>query len=136
MSLLTQIKRSDTFPYKKSITVDGNRGYISIKTNSWTHQMFYELPSIKFEIYVDNSGVDSKYQPISFILDTYSQSMTDVEICSPILNVPESCNIFITPLFDNDAISARNQLVENGIEDGSIWDTPTDTFDVDISLVS
>ena len=135
MSLLTQIKRSDTFPYKKSITVDGNRGHISIKTNSWTPQMFYELPSIKFEIYVDNNGVDSKYQPISFILDTYSQSMADVEICSPIINVPESCNILITPLFDNDAISARNQLVLNGIESGTIWDTVTNTFDVDISLI-
>jgi hypothetical protein len=131
-TLLTKIKRSDTFPYMVKVTANTNSGYISIMTDNWTPQMFYELPSIKFDIYVDENSVKSKYNPISINLDTYTGDIVDEKICSRILNVPENCYIYITPLFDNNAIAARNMLIENGIEEGTLWDTKTDTFPIDI----
>ena len=133
--LITQIKRSDNFPYIVHLTSTNNKGYISIDTHDWTAQMFYELPSIKFDIYVDKGGERSKYNPVSYVVDTYTGLVNGTMISVPIKNLPEDCYIYIYPIFDKEAIMARNALIRNGIEDGDIWTSETDTFDVTVQYL-
>lgn len=133
--LLTQIKRSDNFPYIVHLTNTNNKGYISIDTHDWTAQMFYELPSIKFDIYVDKGGERSKYNPVSYVVDTYTGLVNGTMISVSIKNIPEDCYIYIYPIFDKEAIMARNALIKNGIEDGDIWTSETDTFDVTVQYL-
>lgn len=133
--LLTQIKRSDNFPYIVHLTSTNNKGYISIDTHDWTAQMFYELPSIKFDIYVDKGGERSKYNPVSYVVDTYTGLVDGTMISVPIKNLPEDCYIYIYPIFDKEAIMARNALIRNGIEDGDIWTSETDTFDLSMTYL-
>ena len=133
--LLTQIKRSDNFPYIVHLTSTNNKGYISIDTHDWTAQMFYELPSIKFDIYVDKGGERSKYNPVSYVVDTYTGLVNGTMISVPIKNLPEDCYIYIYPIFDKEAIMARNALIKNGIEDGDIWTSETDTFDLSMTYL-
>lgn len=133
-TLITQINRSDTFPYMVKVTTDKNSGYISIITNNWTPQMFYELPSIRFDIYVERNGEMSKYNQTSYTIDTYS-SQIDTNVCSICLkNVPSEFYVYIYPIFDNDAIAARNELIKIGLETGNLWTSITDTFNIDISI--
>ena len=133
--LLTQIKRSDNFPYIVHLTSTNNKGYISIDTHDWTAQMFYELPSIKFDIYVDKGGERSKYNPVSYVVDTYTGLVNGTMTSMQIKNLPEDCYIYIYPIFDKEAIMARNALIKNGIEDGDIWTSETDTFDLELAYL-
>ena len=136
--LLTSISRSDTIPIIKSISADSNKGYISVDTSKFTPQMFYELPAIKFEIYTETNGERVKYKSFSRTVRTYEPSLYlhgDMIITMPISNIPASCYLYITPIFDNDSVPARNMLIENGIETGDLWDIiPTATFPITIGF--
>ena len=37
-------------------------------------------------------------------------------------------------IFDDNAVPARNMLIENGIETGEIWNLPTNTFPITIGF--
>jgi len=134
-TLLTKIKRSDNFPYVVQLSVTNNKGYISLNTEDWTPQMFYELPAIKFDIYTEQNGIMSKYNPVSYTIDTYTGVIDITKTCIPLKNIPENCYVYIYPIFDKTAIMARNALVENGIEDGDIWTSQTDTFDLELAYL-
>lgn len=134
-TLLTQIKRSDNFPYVVPLSVTNNKGYISLNTEDWTPQMFYELPAIKFDIYTEQNGIMSRYNPVSYTIDTYTGVIDITKTCIPLKNIPENCYVYIYPIFDKQAIIARNALVENGIEDGDIWTSETDTFDLEFTYL-
>lgn len=136
-TLLTQITRSGTYPVEVPVTITGNKGFISLNTDNWSPQMFYELPAIKVDLYTDVDGTKVRSTLFSKVLKTYNPTFPIDQQCSfciSIKDVPEECYLYISPIFDNNAIEARNELIRNGIETGQIWDTVTQTFNINLEL--
>ena len=138
-----EIKRSDKY-VDYNISATNNRGYITIDTSDWINKpwMFYELPALKFEIYTETDGELVKYKNFTREIRTYNPVYSPLGVLNvtiDIRNVPEEFILRITPIFDNDAIAARNMLIENGIEDGDIWgsdqDVPTQLFNLDLEFI-
>lgn len=138
-----EIKRSDKY-IDYNISAANNRGYITIDTSDWINKpwMFYELPALKFEIYTETDGELVKYQNFSREIRTYNPVYSPLGVLNvtvDIRNVPEEFILRITPIFDNNAVAARNMLIENGIEDGDIWgsdqDVPTQLFNLNIEFI-
>ena len=135
--LITSISRSDTIPIVKQLSVSSSKGRITLDVSSFTPRMFYELPAIRFEIYTETNGTRVKYNTSDNVIKTYHPELfPDCDkVAVPIKNIPEDCYIYITPIFDNDAVAARNMLIENGIESGEIWDNAlTQTFPITIGF--
>ena len=137
------INRTDEY-VDYNVSAPNNRGYLTIDTSSWIDKpwMFYELPALKFEIYTETDGELVKYQNFSREIRTYNPVYSPLGVLNvtiDIRNVPEEFILRITPIFDNDAVVARNMLIENGIESGAIWgsdqDVPTQSFDLDIEFI-
>ena len=137
------INRTDEY-VDYNVSAPSNRGYLTIDTSSWIDKpwMFYELPALKFEIYTESGEELVKYQNFTREIRTYNPVYSPLGVLNvtvDIRNVPEEFILRITPIFDNDSISARNMLIENGIEDGEIWgkdqDIPTQSFDLDIEFI-
>lgn len=136
-TLLTSISRTDTFPKMVNISAPSHRGCISIATDNWTPQMFYELPAIKFEIYTIYNSEYVKYKDFCYTLKTYNPvlSLDSIpEIAAGLSDIPADCYIAITPNFDKFAIDARNLLIDNGLEFGDKWNAETDTFSITIKF--
>lgn len=138
-----EIKRSDKY-VDYNISATNNRGYITIDTSDWINKpwMFYELPALKFEIYTETNGELVKYKNFTREIRTYNPVYSPLGVLNvtiDIRNVPEEFILRITPIFDNDAISARNMLIENGIENGDIWGSdqgvPTQLFNLDLEFI-
>lgn len=138
-----EIKRSDKY-VDYNISATNNRGYITIDTSDWINKpwMFYELPALKFEIYTETNGELVKYQNFTREIRTYNPVYSPLGVLNvtiDIRNVPEEFILRITPIFDNNAVAARNMLVENGIEDGEIWgsdqDVPTQLFNLNLEFI-
>lgn len=135
--LITSISRSDTIPIVKTLSVSSSKGRITLDVSSFTPRMFYELPAIRFEIYTETNGTRVKYNTSDNVIKTYHPELfPDCDkLVIPIKNIPEDCYIYITPIFDNEAVAARNMLIENGIESGEIWDNAlTQTFPITIGF--
>ena len=134
--LLTQITRTGTYPAQIPLDVTYNRGFISFVTNNWTAQMFYELPAIKLDLYTDVEGTMVRSPLFSRTIKTYNPTFPldqQCSICISMKDVPTNCYLFVTPIFDNNAIEARNELIRNGIEDGQLWTTKTNIFNILLS---
>ena len=138
-TLLSQIDRTETYPKLISVSAPNNNFYLTLNTDSWTEQMLAELPCIRFDIYIEKSGTYLRYQTVSACLGAYdpkSNNTDALDFCQKFYDVPSSFYISITPIFDNNAIEAHNLLIENGIESGTLWTTPTDTFDIEITSIT
>ena len=135
--LVSSISRSDTIPIVKQIEVTKNKGYLTLDVSSFTPRMFYELPAIRFEVYTETNGTRVKYNTVDNVIRTYQPELfpdhEKIVVC--IRNIPNECYLYITPIFDNDSVPARNMLIENGIETGDLWDIiPTATFPITIGF--
>ena len=98
--------------------------------------MFYELPAIKLDLYTDVEGTMVRSPLFSRTIKTYNPTFPldqQCSICISMKDVPTNCYLFVTPIFDNNAIEARNELIRNGIEDGQLWTTKTNTFNILLS---
>lgn len=136
-TIITEIDRNDTTQLSEDITTQSCSGYFITEISNWTSQMFYELPAIKLDIYTDQNGTSCKYKMFEYLIKTYDDkylSQNTNKISTFVKNIPTSCTVVITPIFDNNAVHARNTLIENGIEVGSIWDTQTQIFPITISF--
>lgn len=131
-NILSEISRSDVYPLKEDVSLSGNSFYLSMKIDDWTEQMYKELPSIRFSIYVNYGSLYFLYKTVNVCLNTeeyngnYSLKITDI---------PDNCVLYVEPLFDNNAIPAHNNLVETGIIDDNYWNTTTNTFPVTIDII-
>jgi hypothetical protein len=137
--LLSQIDRSETYPKMIQISPTNNQGYVSMALTNWTPQMFYELPYIKFYVYTLVNGEYAKYTKNAMYLHTYYPNdidFTNISCCHYLKDIPDGCFLSVEPVFDNNAISARNMLIENGLEDGQIWTTQTDIFNINLSFLT
>ena len=143
VDVILTINRSDEY---KDISVSApcNKAYVTIDTSDWIDKpwMFYELPALKFEIYTETNGELLKYKNFVREIRTYNPIYSPLGVLNvtiDIRNVPEEFILRITPVFDNDAVTARNMLIKNGIEDGEIWgpdqDVPTQLFNLDLEFI-
>ena len=68
--LISVIDRSTTYPIYESVSITGNDLFITLETDKWTDQMFYELPAIQVGVYTKVNGVYVKYLANHFMLST------------------------------------------------------------------
>lgn len=137
--LLTEIDRTDSFPKMFPITADKNNFYVSITTNNWAEQMFYELPCVRIDVYTDIDGTKVRCREISAYMGTYNPVFPPTapwQFCKQFHDTPSNCYVSITPIFDERALESHNNLIETGIEEGDIWDTQTDKFDIEIKVIT
>lgn len=137
--LITNISRSKTYPKYFDVIANNNKLYLSIQPKNWTAQMFYELPFIQFDIFTKVNGEYVRYTKNSISIHTYIpdiKTYPNTPVCCVIKNIPDTCVLCVTPVFDNNAIEARNDLIRNGIEDGDLWNTITQSFDISIGTTT
>ena len=137
--LITNISRSKTYPKYFDVIANNNKLYLSIQPKNWTAQMFYELPFIQFDIFTNVNGEYVRYTKNSISIHTYIpdiKTYPNTPVCCVIKNIPDTCVLCVTPVFDNNAIEARNDLIKNGIEDGDLWNTITQSFDISIGTTT
>ena len=133
-TIISSISRNTTYPVTQTISAPNNCGMLILKVDdSITNQMIYELPNINVTIYTTSN---IKIKSFDINLTTFSSDKRDIskkkQYAIPIYNIPNSCIISIKPLFDNNAISSHNQLIDNGIIDSSKWDSTTVNFNIAI----
>jgi hypothetical protein len=138
-TLLSSISRSNTYPAVVAVSSTNNKGYLSVDTSGWTEKMGRELPSIKFTIYTKLNSTDVKFEPFCITVNT--GSIVDGEFvpnkaCESIYNIPATFLMSIEPIFDKYCLQAHNEVVENGISSDPIWDSETDTFNIDIKFIT
>lgn len=132
-TLITSISRTDTVPIKKTISAPDCKGYLSVTISGWTEQMFYELVCLQIDAYMEVDGEDVRYTPISV---PCSFNMNEESYAIILKDLPTDCKLYITPIYNDDALTARNDLIDNGLIEGTKWDTPTDTFDVTVTFIT
>lgn len=137
-TILSNISRTDSIPYiTDSLSAENNSGYISLIIDEWTEQMLYELPSLKIDIYVQVNGNMSKYNPISYVLNIYNKAITQPDgSCLYFYDLPQSFYLYVYPVFDDYSVPARNLLIQDGIEDGELWESETTDFPITLSYTA
>ena len=130
--IVQSILKTDTTPIIVNVGV--LKGCcIVIDVDEFTPQMFYELPIIRIEVYQNDYKIFSKlvrtYNPIS------NNSLIVIDL-PDIYNTLDNLYISITPIFDNNSINARNELIKKCIEIGELWESNTLYFPITMELIS
>jgi hypothetical protein len=130
--IVNSISRSDSFPVSATLSASYNCGTLMlILSGTWTEQMVCELPALNCTIYIDS---DTILQSFNVNMRTVLERSTPADpYCIPVYDIPSQCIIKVSPLFDNNAIIAHNDMIETGVggtDGGIIWTTPTQTFDL------
>ena len=155
-TLLSSINRTTDYPITASATADSHCGTLQLILGSgWTNQMIHELPTINISILTADG---SKYLSFDVNMSTVNEELRNKErSLSPaepysiaVYDIPKNITFSITPLFDQYALKAHNDIINDGnIEifdttdkgivdsnddnyDSQKWLTPTDTFDITI----
>lgn len=134
-TILSSISNTDSM-ITSNITADNNCGTLSlILTQIWTKQMLFELPNINFTIlYNGTIYADFNVNMETINRETNKETDSDLNIepySIAIYNIPSSFELLVTPMFDRNAVDAHNELIDNGIEDGALWES-SDTFPIKI----
>ena len=160
-TLASSITKSSTYPDSVSVSAPNGCGLLCfIPPGTLTQQMICELPAINIYIKLSDGSV---YSAINVYLDTVNSCIKSAETqssgkditypyspeaayCIPLHEVPASCSFEILPIFDDNALSAHNNDIENGnvmflhttsngiVTDGEqdMWTTPTASFPISI----
>lgn len=128
--ILSSVSRSTTYPVTETISAPNNCGLLAVSLdNSWTDQMLFELPVLNVNLYTQQ---DILFKSFDINLQTFNSDNNTISIADsyaiPLYNLPTDFTISVIPLFDNNSLTAHNELIENGIEESSLWDTETSTF--------
>ena len=138
--IISNILRSDSFPVEVLVSAESNCGILKLALdNDWTEQMLCELPAINITIYTTTG---EKYMYFDIDMSTVNENYQTKDggprptepYSKTIYNLPPEFKFSITPLFDEYALESRNMLIENGIESGVLWDTPTNDFSISIDF--
>jgi len=145
-TIISSIDRSNTYPESILISAPSNCGTIMLTLGgTWTKQMVAELPTINIKMFtLDNEwckdfNLDIDTSSI-FTEDGIAQNAT-----FQLYDIPQSFYLKITPIFDNEALTAHNNTQENGVvssiktvngivtnDEPDIWTTITNTFDIEL----
>lgn len=133
VTLINSVTRNTEYPIVISVNAKYNCGTLTLGIDEeWSYQMLMELPSINFKIYKSDGSL---YQAFSVNMDTFNSNtggnvISKTSYSIPIYDIPTTSVFHITPMFDKDAISSHNNLIETGIETGELWTTETQTFNL------
>ena len=109
-TLLTTFNRTDTYPKYISVTAPSNCGTVTIMLgDDFTEQMSYELPSINIDIYTIVNGKKCLYRERALVIHTEKKVPNKTYM---LLDIPQTCEFAITPMFDNSALNSHNEMVE------------------------
>lgn len=148
-TLLSQVDRSTSYPVSQNVSAPSNCGtLVLLITTPLTDQQLYELPTINVRIY---TGANEVRYNFDINLDTANRKLSEVgsvePYAIPIMDIPQTFKIKCTPLFDDSAITAHNELIkfsdagfypttQKGIvsQDNSQneWGPATSTFPVEV----
>lgn len=149
-TLLSNVSKTGSYPVNVDISAPSNCGTLWLIINTtFTEQQLYELPAIRVQILTGSNDVIYNFDVIMETVNNNVTPIGSVEPYSiPIYDIPETCKMSVTPLFDKYALDAHNETVEvgnvsilptteKGIVDSNdtssyLWTTPTQTFDVSI----
>lgn len=155
-TLLSSISRTTDYPVSISASADNNCGTLQlILDDSWTNQMIHELPAINISILTEDGSkflsFDVNMSTVNEELRNKNRSLTPAEPYSiAVYDIPKDITFSITPLFDQYALKAHNDLINDGnieifetsdkgiVDTDSdnysteLWTTPTSTFDITI----
>lgn len=126
---INKLSRSETYPKLIELESVTGKGHVSLKPLHWTAQMFYELHSIKIGVYDDTELVYERF--VKTYLPVFPPD-SEYEIIVALDELPKKCTISITPIFDDNSVKARNNLILAEVEQGELWESETQTFDIDI----
>lgn len=146
--LVSQISRGATYPTSTSVSASSNCGtLIAIIDSTFTEQMLCELPALNITIYTGTNEVLYDFSVSMKTINDYARGIEALPPYSiPIYDIPQSCVMKVTPLFDNNALKAHNETIACGMYNAEVsdkgvvtddptaflWTTPTDTFPVSI----
>lgn len=148
-TIISSITRSNTYPESISVTAPSNCGMLSIVLDNWTEQMICELPTINVKAFIDQDTVFCSFDiDLRTVKDYESKNPTD-PYTIPVYDIPASCLLSVTPIFDNNALTSHNNVLENGnieffetsdsgivqtetVQNNLYWNTPTSSFNVSI----
>lgn len=155
-TLLSSINRTTDYPITASSTADSHCGTLQLILGSdWTNQMIHELPAINISILTADGSkflsFDVNMSTVNEELRNKDRSLTSAEPYSiAVYDIPKDITFSITPLFDQYALKAHNDLINDGnieifdttdkgiVDTDSdnyspeLWTTPTSTFDITI----
>ena len=137
--LLTEILRKGAFPIVIPIIEELKNNYITLTPFDWIAMMYYELPRIEFKLYTFNKSLYKSDIYFDKVVDTYHPIFPldlDQSYCFDIPDIVQNSFLSISPLFDENSIKARNELITKGVEEGEIWSSGTAIFPISISLTS
>ena len=146
ITLIDSVTRSTEYPVSALVSVPYNCGTISITLDGkWTNQMIAELPAVGIKIYRGTQVFSSFGVNLSTVNDWYLDHPTE-PYAIPVYDIPATSEFSVTPLFDNYAVSAHNEMEDNGIvsfintdngivtsDEKDIW-TKTDIFNLTIAF--
>lgn len=148
-TIISSITRSNTYPESISVTAPSNCGMLSIVLDNWTEQMICELPTINVKAFIDQDTVFCSFDiDLRTVKDYESKNPTD-PYTIPVYDIPADCLLSVTPIFDNNALTSHNSVLENGnieffetsdsgivqtetVQNNLYWNTPTSIFNVSI----
>ena len=134
-TVLSSIESTDNV-ITSNISAINNCGTLSIiLTQLWTRQMLFELPNVNFTI-LFNGMVYTDFNVNLETINIRTNKETDIDLnvepySVAIYNIPSSFELVVTPMFDRNAVESHNKLIENGLEDGSLW-TQNTTFPIKV----
>lgn len=147
-TLLSEVDRGTTYPVSQSVSAPSNCGTLILTISTpFTEQQLYELPAINVRIY---TGTDEVRYNFDINLETVNSRVSPVQSVEPysipIMDIPSTFKIKCTPIFDDNAITAHNELIQCSVgfypttqkgivtDDTSqfMWGPATTTFPVQV----
>lgn len=108
-TLINQVSTSTTYPIYVSVTATNCCGIVNLILEDFTEQMSYEIPAINIDIYTINNGKKCLYRPRALTIFT-----NEINRCESytIMDIPQSCQFAITPIFDKNAVNSHNEMLK------------------------
>lgn len=108
-TLINQVSTSTTYPIYVSVTATNCCGIVNLILEDFTEQMSYEVPAINIDIYTINNGKKCLYRPRALTIFTNEINRCESYI---IMDIPQSCQFAITPIFDKNAVNSHNEMLK------------------------
>ena len=108
-TLINQVSTNTTYPIYVSVTAANCCGTVNLILEDFTEQMSYEVPAINIDIYTIVNGKKCLYHPRALTIFTNTINRCESYI---LMDIPQSCQFAITPIFDKGAVNSHNEMLK------------------------
>lgn len=108
-TLISNININDTFPKYIPVKAPSCCGIVSLTLDDFTEQMSCELVAIDIDIYIKVNGKRVLYRPRALTIYTNKNSRSESYI---LLDIPQTCEFAVSPIFNEDAFKAHNEMID------------------------